>query len=68
MLGVVLAVGSRGIGLFFIALGLFQILLALAAGRYAPLRRVESDLPDALDAPAGEPAPPVAAAAARPGS
>ena len=56
---------GRGIGLFFMTLGLFQILLALAAGRYAPLRRVESDLPDAL---AEEPVPPAATAAARPGA
>lgn len=38
---------GRGIGLMFIILGILTMLMTIIAYQYAPLRRVERDLPDA---------------------
>ncbi len=46
---------GRGIGLLFIALGVFLALAAAAARAYGPLWRLESELPDRLPVPAPEP-------------
>ncbi|GAB4482893.1 MAG: hypothetical protein Kow00124_32040 [Anaerolineae bacterium] len=63
LLGPLIGVGQgRGIGLMFALCGVLLLLLTALAAAYTPLRRVETDLPDALpDAPvsgaAGEAAP-----------
>ena len=38
---------GRGIGLMFIILGILTMLMTIIAYQYAPLRRVERELPDA---------------------
>jgi DHA3 family macrolide efflux protein-like MFS transporter len=52
---------GRGIGLYFVLLGLLQVVLVAAASTYRPLRRLEEEIPDAL---ADAPPPPAAAAVA----
>ena len=53
-IGKVIGVGEgRGISLMFILLGLSFIILTVAAYQYPRLRRVEDELPDALDDPIG---------------
>ncbi|WP_437931239.1 MFS transporter [Sorangium sp. So ce291] len=66
--GQVLGVGpARGIGLQFVVLGLVGVLFVVAGYFYAPLRRVEAELPDAIpDDPARSAPGPTAAGA--PGS
>ena len=41
--------GGGGIGLMFIILGILTMLITIIAYQYAPLRRVERELPDAYD-------------------
>lgn len=46
---------GRGIGLLFVTIALFPILVSIAGWLYRPLRNVETDLPDAVeDAPEDE--------------
>lgn len=50
VLGPIFGVGEiRGLGLFLSLLGLFIATVGLLASRYAPLRNLETDLPDAID-------------------
>jgi hypothetical protein len=49
--GAVLGVGpGRGIGLFFVLLGVILVLMVIGASLYGPLQRVEQELPDAVPA------------------
>ncbi|MEL6931227.1 MAG: MFS transporter, partial [Cyanobacteria bacterium J06600_6] len=48
-LGVLIGVGEgRGIGLLFIAIGIFIIFATIVAYQYPPIRLVEDELPDAV--------------------
>jgi len=71
-LGRLLGTGpGRGIGLMFVLAGLLVVAVSLGAYLYRPLRRVESELPDAVGdgespaaaAPAGDDGPATAAGA-----
>jgi MFS transporter, DHA3 family, macrolide efflux protein len=55
---------GRGIGLYFVLVGLLQVLQVAAASLYRPLRRLEEEIPDALADASPVDAPPAGAAVA----